>query len=564
VSPEVSAKPSIPPSASAAEHAHEAVETTTGWARLENWLVGLADRANPILVKETRQALKSRQFVVTFLVVLVACWIASFGVVASIGPQIRYAAAGGELLIWYYAILSGALSVIVPFTAFRSLAAEQEENTYDLLSITTLSSRQIVSGKLWSAGAQMLIYLSAVTPFIGFTFLLRGVEVISVALLIVTAVLGSLGLSLVGLLLGTVAKLRHTQALVSVALVLLLVVCFWGSVELAREVLSSSSTYLRQPTFWIWNLAWLTLYGTTCALVHEAAAAQIAFASENRSTPLRRRMLLQQACFLGGLAIPFALARDPRTLYPYLMDAILLAAAYWYLMGTLMTGEWPHLSRRVQRSLPQSALGRVALTWFNPGPGTGYLFAVANLTAVALLALGALAWIEASSQATAPTGGIRTAYHLILLSWAYVVAFLGFGRVLIITLRRVTYVPMAAAFLLHLILVLTGVGGPIVINAMTPGNQFSGGYTLEHMSNPAWTLAEVYDGGASRTEREVLILVIPALAVAALLLNIRSVATEIHRQRIELPSRVALEEARLHPPPVKGPTNPWDAEQAQG
>ena len=48
------------------------------WTAIETRLAALAERANPILVKETRQALKSRQFVVTFLIVLVACWIVSF------------------------------------------------------------------------------------------------------------------------------------------------------------------------------------------------------------------------------------------------------------------------------------------------------------------------------------------------------------------------------------------------------------------------------------------------------------------------------------------------------
>ncbi|HEX6962616.1 MAG TPA: ABC transporter permease, partial [Lacipirellula sp.] len=115
------------------------------WTALEQRLIDLADYANPILVKETRQALKSRQFVVTFLIVLIACWIVSFVIVAQVGPQIYYAAAGPQLLIWYYGILCLPLALIVPFTAFRSLAAEQEENTYDLLSITTLSSRQIIT-----------------------------------------------------------------------------------------------------------------------------------------------------------------------------------------------------------------------------------------------------------------------------------------------------------------------------------------------------------------------------------------------------------------------------------
>jgi len=110
------------------------------WDKIEQWLTALVERANPILVKETRQALKSRQFIVTFFVVLAACLIVSFAGVALIGPRIYYAAAGPPMLVAYFIILAFPLTMIVPFSAYRSLAAEQEENTYDLLSISTLTS----------------------------------------------------------------------------------------------------------------------------------------------------------------------------------------------------------------------------------------------------------------------------------------------------------------------------------------------------------------------------------------------------------------------------------------
>ena len=41
------------------------------------WLENVSDWANPILVKETRQSLKSRQFVVTFMLLLIVSWLVS-------------------------------------------------------------------------------------------------------------------------------------------------------------------------------------------------------------------------------------------------------------------------------------------------------------------------------------------------------------------------------------------------------------------------------------------------------------------------------------------------------
>ena len=58
----------------------------------------LGDRFNPIVVKEVRQALKSRQFVVTFLLLLLAAWAGSiFGVSVS-GRVDRLRVVGRDVL----------------------------------------------------------------------------------------------------------------------------------------------------------------------------------------------------------------------------------------------------------------------------------------------------------------------------------------------------------------------------------------------------------------------------------------------------------------------------------
>jgi hypothetical protein len=68
------------------------------WGTLERYLVHAGDWLNPILVKETRQALKSFHFTITFVLVLAACWVVTIGGVAIVGPSVYFAAAGGSLL----------------------------------------------------------------------------------------------------------------------------------------------------------------------------------------------------------------------------------------------------------------------------------------------------------------------------------------------------------------------------------------------------------------------------------------------------------------------------------
>ncbi|HTI52214.1 MAG TPA: hypothetical protein VL475_14725, partial [Planctomycetaceae bacterium] len=68
-----------------------------------------SDWLNPILVKETRQALKSRQFVATFFLVLVASWLISvIGFVWS-GAGIEYRELGQHFFQAYYVVLAIAI-----------------------------------------------------------------------------------------------------------------------------------------------------------------------------------------------------------------------------------------------------------------------------------------------------------------------------------------------------------------------------------------------------------------------------------------------------------------------
>ena len=107
------------------------------------------------------------------------------------------------MLSGYFVVLCVPVLLIVPFAAFRSIAAEREDGTFELLSITSLSSWQIVTGKLGSAIIQMLVYFSALAPCIAFTYMLRGIDLPSIAFLLFYTFTASVVLSSIGLVVGT-------------------------------------------------------------------------------------------------------------------------------------------------------------------------------------------------------------------------------------------------------------------------------------------------------------------------------------------------------------------------
>ena len=102
----------------------------------------LGDRFNPIVVKEVRQALKSRQFAVTFLLLLLAAWAGSIFGVSFLGESIDYGSSAVTFYAGFLFALCVATLVIVPFSTFRSIIEERTETTLELLQITALSPRR--------------------------------------------------------------------------------------------------------------------------------------------------------------------------------------------------------------------------------------------------------------------------------------------------------------------------------------------------------------------------------------------------------------------------------------
>jgi hypothetical protein len=528
------------------------------WAAVDALLSQLGDRLNPILVKETRQALKSRQFVLTFALLLLCGWGWSLLGVAMGGPKTWYVDSGREMFLGYYLILAFPLTVMVPFGAFRSLASEQEQRTGELLSITTLGPQQIIRGKLGSAVVQMSIYLSAISPCLGFTYLLGGIDVPTILLLLFYAVVVSLGLSMTALLMATATSEKHWQTLVAVGAVLgLFLVFFFGS-RVAIEILDSGPVPFDDAEFWWANAIWLSIGAGYFALFYYAAAAKLAFASDNRSTRLRVVILVQYLLLTGWLCWIWIVEARFDSDVPLIFTIV--CGLHWFVMGALMTGETPEMSPRVRRSLPQSLLGRAFLTWFNPGPGTGYLFAVGGLLSVCVLGgigAGTGDMLRSWSGAFA---GRSTGTWLMFgpLGFAYATLFLGLGLLALRALRRFGQSGMLLTALVHFLLLLTACGIPTIIHLMSPTLR-NAGYSLLQVANPVWTLIYVADSrGAWTSYGTVLVTVVPLAALVVFGLNLPGVAAEVRRVRIAKPGRIVEDDAALAPPPPKRPLSPWD------
>ena len=337
------------------------------------WLDRISDFCSSILVKETRQAIKSRQFFFTFMLLLALVTVWSFIALSPSRDNYEIDSLGAFMLCGFLWILGLPLVLIIPYTTFRSLAQEYEDGTIDMVQITTMKPRQIIAGKLGSAMLQVLIYVSIIAPCISFSYLLRGVDISQIWLALGGGLIVNFGLCCLAIALASAANTRMIRQVLSVFLILGLLLCAWCWCALAMVICYEPIPFRQR------NLVTLMMAGPALAwissaiLLFFAASAQIAFASSNRSTSLRICVFIQVLIFFGwflGAAATFGFVEEA------FMLASCFSMHYLLLVGSMMVGCHQGLSPRVRRTLPTSFMKRSLSALFYPGPGRAFLFTV--------------------------------------------------------------------------------------------------------------------------------------------------------------------------------------------
>ena len=395
--------------------------------RASEWL-------NPILVKEGRQSLKSRQFVATFFLMLVASWLISvFGVVVE-GAGAEYREIGRTFFFNYYIVLAVAVFVVVPFGAFRSLLSERDLHTWEVLSITTLKPRQIVWGKLSSALLQIFIYYSAITPFMAFAKLLKGIDVPTIALVLVASMVGSMVLSLIALTAGTFGNQRYWQVFMTLGMLIALLNAFGGALALVNGVLETPLE-LDSAEFW-WTIAVVASFVAAYSLLFlQIAVGQLTFDADNRTTGVRLAAagifwlaLIWMSAWIRWHAFFGTSVLGSNEINEALIFLATLAAVQWGLMGLITVTETDPLSRRVRRGQSRWLLVRLLLAPLMPGGARGYLYLVLHLTALAAFVFAVMFFNSAYLEAT---------WNYVLGLCCYIAFYLGLGAAFARLARRI-------------------------------------------------------------------------------------------------------------------------------
>lgn len=244
----------------------------------------LSDRLNPVLVKEVRQATRSRAFTMVLLIGLgIACLLSAGALMEAASQGVR---ASGEVLLMSLATsYTWLIRIYVILSAFQSTAEEFTEDTIDQLLLSSLSPWKIALGKFQASLVLILLLLSSFLPFAAVTFLMDGVGLKQLVVFLGLPTIHGISLVALAVLAGSLARNKGLRILLVSILVM-----GAGAAGFSAIVLSSSTWLGGLNSRGMLAAAGLAAVGAIghVVLLLAFASAALTPAAENRSTIPRR------------------------------------------------------------------------------------------------------------------------------------------------------------------------------------------------------------------------------------------------------------------------------------
>ena len=357
--------------------------------RLVSWLDDKSDWLSPLVVKEVRQVVRGREFSLSFGASLVAGLFVAF-----LGAT--DAMAGGTAGRWTFSALMFCLAflglAVVPLGAFGALRREQVEQTIDLITLTALSPRRVVIGKLMAQAVRLTTLFAAVAPFVAMSFLLGGIDFVSIAISLLLLFMASLWMCALCIFLSTIAKTRALSAVVfvGVGLAVLVVAGVAGSAFRALSMgfffALGGSTGVTGSQL-LWTLA-IATSGWAVMLVNLVLLAvnRLSLPTDDSVTFLRIGFLVQ-LLVLVGWSVVYLFDPGPA---PRVAGGALAVLGGLHLMAltAFAATESPAVPRRALLQMNAASFRGRLVRLFGPGGGRGPANVLLHLAILA----GALAF----------------------------------------------------------------------------------------------------------------------------------------------------------------------------
>jgi hypothetical protein len=333
----------------------------------------LDDRMNPIVVKELRQAVKSRFVVAVLMLLLVVLLVTLVLMLLNLDPGRDFDdQTGAQLFMVFQSILLATCMLFVPIYVGVRLAAERATTTSDLLYVTTIRPSSIVWGKLLAGMVVTGLAFSACAPFMVITFLLRGIDPPTIVFILFLDAMIVLAATQVAIFVATMPLGWPIKALLGLVL---LGVSFSGFIAMTGWISFSLlglgvGSMLDDPDFWIGMGITLACWLAAVAMLFFLSVAVIAPPTANRA--LLPRLYFTLVLLVSFVGFSYLVVRftdtDP-------LEAWLVFVTIFLTLAALISAsERETFGPRLRRTIPRFTLLRLPAFLLYSGAAGGLLW----------------------------------------------------------------------------------------------------------------------------------------------------------------------------------------------
>ena len=351
---------------------------------------GLIDRmddwVNPIVVKELRQAVKSR-VITSLLLLFLGIQLVIMGMVLALQGASSQGSNGAEIFLVLHAIMLGTCMVLIPAYAAVRMRNERSETNVDLLYISTLKPTSIIAGKLFSALVLAMLIFSCCAPFMTFTYLMRGLDMPTILVVFWIDLLAVIASTQIALFLSSMHAPSALKTVLMVLAAIYMVYMFAALVAMTAFLIQQGIPLALDSEF-------LAVMGVTTlgvvlgtGLLFCWSVGLISPPSANRALA-GRIFLVSSVVLMGaaclGVTLYFSrgsLGRDLRIPVTFWMAVSVLLFCLQILISVNERESWGH---RVARTIPRSGLLRLLAFLFYSGSAGGVLLSVVGIGLVLL------------------------------------------------------------------------------------------------------------------------------------------------------------------------------------
>ncbi|MGH9852510.1 MAG: hypothetical protein ACREBD_21960 [Blastocatellia bacterium] len=332
----------------------------------------LGDAINPIAIKELRQAVQSR-FVTATLMILLCIQLVALGLYLLFsGEATTSFDAGRQIFTILLGIVFAAGMLFVPlYTAIR-LVAERSDTQVDLLFITTIKPRRIITGKLAAATAINILIFSACLPFMTLTYFLRGIDLPSIFVLMAFCFLVIIACAQLAIFVACIPVSRIFKTVLGlICLIIFFIIYVAMMSSIGTMLIFGVGSRFDNWDFWEVALTLMLIIGAFCGLLFVLSVAMISPHAANRALPVR--LYVTMVWLLAGVAA---------SVWSGLI-ANYLPVDIWMVLSSLVfslalfvaVSERDTLGRRVKRAIPVSGWKRFFTFFFFSGSANGLAWA---------------------------------------------------------------------------------------------------------------------------------------------------------------------------------------------